>query len=404
MKKTIKLILIISFIFTSLIGCNKKEILLDPIAEIDIAQYLAGKDPIIDDNYSGTYTIVSRTCDKKTDDLVVTYNGSSTLFDYQAKYQVKSSATNNGWVIDSFEIVDSKHEIKNIPASVFKDLLDGVDKNVTSDMKGSYSVVSQELKDDVVKFVVKYVSDSGKYSAEYDGEAIVKDGKLELQKVVINTTSSDDTSSESGKTTLSKNYDPNKKAKDYGYKAPSKPVIEDEHVSIAKLIEEYKPGFKVVKVKYLSTAYGVYCYEVTLEDRYQYVTDVEVWKFYITFVALKYNITKSEKISGTTISNFEGVYVNKANGSYIIMHSDWKFELHEFYMDGSTIKKIVLKEYHSISGADMTWKNRDYAFKSVWTNGTEPTGFSITIQSINELKLNSNILSSKSGDVFVKVP
>ena len=149
MRKTIKLILVISFIITALIGCNKKEITLDPIAESAIAEYLQGKDPVLDNSFTGTYTIVSRTCDKKTDDLIVSYNGSSSLFDYQAKYQVKSIATEEGWVIESFEIVDSSHVMKEITPSMLKELLDGVDKNVTSSMSGTYSLVSKEVEDNL---------------------------------------------------------------------------------------------------------------------------------------------------------------------------------------------------------------------------------------------------------------
>ena len=200
---------------------------------------------------------------------------------------------------------------------------------------------------------------------------------------------------------MSNNYDPNKKAADYGYKAPAKPQIDSE--SVKNLIEDKKPDFVVTKLKFLSNNPPILLYEATLEKRYKYVKDVEVWKYGVTFIAMKHYITGSEKISATTNSNFEGVYVNKANGSYIIMHENWKFELHEFYIDGSTINKVVLKEYYRISSSTMKWQNRNKAFKSVWSNGTEPDGFAITINSINELRLDADILSSKSGDTFVKV-
>ena len=414
MRKTIKLILVISFIITALIGCNKKEITLDPIVESAIAEYLQGKDPVLDDSFTGTYTIVSRTCDKKTDDLIVSYNGSSSLFDYQAKYQVKSIATEEGWVIESFEIVDSSHVMKEITPSMLKELLDGVDKNVTSSMSGTYSLVSKEVEDNLVKFIVKFVSSDGKYTAQYDGEAVVTNGNLELQKVVINVISDGDSSGESGEgsngdssegeTTLSKNYDPNKKAADYGYTAPTKPVIKDEYSKYIKAIEEHRPGFVVTDMEFLRHNFNMYfTYKVTLEKKYKYVTEVEVWEYTFTFVIMSYQITHDKKISATTNSNFEGVYVNKANGSYIIMHENWKFELHEFYLADGTIKEAVLKEFHRISGTSMKWQNRKYAFKSVWTDGKEPDGFAVTILSIDEVRLEDNILSSKSGDVFVKV-
>ncbi len=406
MKKTIRLFFLISFILVTIIGCNKKEIILEPIAESALAEYLKGKDPALDsDDFTGTYTIISRVCDKKTDDLMVSYNGSSALFDYQAKYQVKSTATENGWIIDSFDVVESDYQMKDLPPSIFKDLLEGVDKNVTFDMGGTYSLVSKEVKDNVVKFVVKYTSDDGKYSAEYDGEAVVKDGKLELQKVVVNTISSDSEDPNGDNTsTLSNNYDPNKKAADYGYKAPKKPTIKEEYEKYVKLVEEYRPGFKVTKMEYLSHVFNMYfTYEVTLEKRLKYVTEVEEWKFTFSFKATGLQITNKEKISNTTNSNFEGVYVNKANGSYIIMHENWKFVLHEFYLDNGTIKEAVLKEFHRISGTSMKWQNRKYAFKSVWTNGKEPEYFAVTILNINEIRLDTDILSSKSGDIFVKV-
>ncbi|MGI6581286.1 MAG: hypothetical protein ACOX1M_03015 [Erysipelotrichaceae bacterium] len=402
MKKIIKLILVISFVFTTLIGCGDKEISLEPIAENALAEYLKGKDPVLDnDDFTGTYIIVSRTCDKKTDDLIVNYTGSSALFEYEAKYQIKSTATKDGWVIDTFEILESDYEMKEITPSMLKNLIEGVDKNVTEGMKGSYSVVSQEVEDDVIKFTLRFNSNDGTYSAEYEGEAIVKDGELTLQKVVINTISDDDSGTGDGKTLLSNNYDPNKKAADYGYKAPDKPQIDSE--SVKNLIEDKKPDFVVTKLKFLSNNPPILLYEATLEKRYKYVKDVEVWKYGVTFIAMKHYITGSEKISATTNSNFEGVYVNKSNGSYIIMHENWKFELHEFYMDGSTINKVVLKEYYRISSSTMKWQNRNKAFKSVWSNGTEPDGFAITINSINELRLDADILSSKSGDTFVKV-
>ena len=64
MKKFIKLI-VVSLVLISLFGCNK-EITLDPIAENAIEQYLKGQDSILDNNdYTGTYIIVSRTCDKR---------------------------------------------------------------------------------------------------------------------------------------------------------------------------------------------------------------------------------------------------------------------------------------------------------------------------------------------------
>jgi|GEM_PF-4767268 len=402
MKKIIKLILVILFVFTTLIGCGDKEISLEPIAENALAEYLKGKDPVLDnDDFTGTYIIVSRTCDKKTDDLIVNYTGSSALFEYEAKYQIKSTATKDGWVIDTFEILESDYEMKEITPSMLKNLIEGVDKNVTEGMKGSYSVVSQEVEDDVIKFTLRFNSNDGTYSAEYEGEAIVKDGELTLQKVVINTISDDDSGTGDGKTLLSNNYDPNKKAADYGYKAPDKPQIDSE--SVKNLIEDKKPDFVVTKLKFLSNNPPILLYEATLEKRYKYVKDVEVWKYGVTFIAMKHYITGSEKISATTNSNFEGVYVNKSNGSYIIMHENWKFELHEFYMDGSTINKVVLKEYYRISSSTMKWQNRNKAFKSVWSNGTEPDGFAITINSINELRLDADILSSKSGDTFVKV-
>ncbi|MGI6608185.1 MAG: hypothetical protein ACOX1F_04315 [Erysipelotrichaceae bacterium] len=207
---SLKLILIISFIFTTLIGCDKKEINLEPIDESEIAEYLAGKDSVLDNGeFTGTYSIISRTCDKKTDDLVVKYNGSSKLFDYEAKYHVYSTATKNGWVIDKFDIVESVYNLKEITPSMLKDLLEGADKNVTDDMSGIYSLVSKEVEDNLVKFVVRFTADNGKYSAEYSGEAVIENGKLELQKVVINEVPAGD----SGEKLLSNNYDPNKKSK-----------------------------------------------------------------------------------------------------------------------------------------------------------------------------------------------
>ncbi|MGI6568360.1 MAG: hypothetical protein ACOX1E_02375 [Erysipelotrichaceae bacterium] len=428
MKKTIRFIFIICFIITTLIGCDKEEITLDPIAESAIAEYLQGKDPVLDNSFTGTYTIVSRTCDKKTDDLIVSYNGSSSLFDYQAKYQVKSIATEEGWVIESFEIVDSSHVMKEITPSMLKELLDGVDKNVTSSMSGTYSLVSKEVEDNLVKFIVKFVSSDGKYTAQYDGEAVVTNGNLELQKVVINVISDGDSSGESGEnsngesgessngesgessngessegeTTLSKNYDPNKKAADYGYTAPAKQKFNSTEQNVAYFIEDIKPGKIVTKVEYLGT--GLYeQYKVTYEERYKYVKDVYVQYYELYWDGSSYNIFNNEMVDSSRNSNFEGVYVNKANGSYIIMHENWKFELHEFYLAGGTIKEALLKEYYRISNTSMKWQNRKYAFKSVWTDGKEPDVFAVTILSINELRLDTDILSSKSGDVFVKV-
>ena len=415
MKKFIKLI-VVSLVLISLFGCNK-EITLDPIAENAIEQYLKGQDSILDNNdYTGTYTIVSRTCDKKTDELVVSYVGSSALYDYEAKYQIKSVATKNGWVIEKFEIVDSNHTMKDLGPSVFKDLLEGVDKNVTSGMGGTYSLISKEVKDGIVSFVVKYVSGDGKYIAEYDGEAAVKDGKLELQKVVVNTISSGGSSGDSGEgssggdsggdssaTTLSNNYDPNKKAADYGYKAPDQPFFSSDEYLIKNYIEKERPGVIVTKVIIHSWSGTIINTDVTFEDVYKYVTDVHVWNYWLFDLPEGLKTTVSNPISTDVMANFEGVYVNIANGSYIIMHKNWKFELHEFYMDGSTIKKAILNEYHRISGTSMNWQNRNKAFKAVWTNGAEPDGFAVTIKSINELRLDANILSSKSGDVFIKV-
>ena len=403
MKKIIKLILVISFVFTTLIGCGDKEISLEPIAENALAEYLKGKDPVLDnDDFTGTYIIVSRTCDKKTDDLIVNYTGSSALFEYEAKYQIKSTATKDGWVIDTFEILESDYEMKEITPSMLKNLIEGVDKNVTEGMKGSYSVVSQEVEDDVIKFTLRFNSNDGTYSAEYEGEAIVKDGELTLQKVVINIISDDDSGTGEGETLLSNNYDPNKKAADYGYKAPAKQNFNDDEQTVAYFIEDIKPGMVVTKVEFLG-ANGTRDYKVTYEDIHKYVKDVYVHKFYLIWDGSAYSVQGGYVTKDYVNSNFEGVYVNKANGSYIIMHEDWKFELHEFYMDGSTINKVVLKEYYRISSSTMKWQNRNKAFKSVWSNGTEPDGFAITINSINELRLDADILSSKSGDTFVKV-
>ncbi len=416
MKKFIKLI-VVSLVLISLFGCNK-EITLEPIAENAIEQYLKGQDSILDNNdYTGTYTIVSRTCDKKTDELVVSYVGSSALYDYEAKYQVKSVATKNGWVIEKFEIIEFNHTLKDLGPSVFKDLLEGVDKNVTSGMGGTYTLISKEVEEDTIKFLVKYVSGDGKYIAEYDGEAAVKDGKLELQKVVVNTISSGGSSGDSGEgssggdsggdssaTTLSNNYDPNKKAADYGYKAPEKQKWSDSEQEVAWFVEDIKPGMVVTKVEYLGmSGYYRYKYNVTYEDRYKYVKDVYEEYFELYWDGSAYSIDYNEMVKSYVNSNFEGVYVNIANGSYIILHENWSFELHEFYMDGSTIKKAILNEYHRISGTSMNWQNRNKAFKAVWTNGAEPDGFAVTIKSINELRLDANILSSKSGDVFIKV-
>ncbi|NLZ75241.1 MAG: hypothetical protein GX914_01910 [Erysipelotrichia bacterium] len=401
MKKIIKLILIVSFIFATLIGCDKKEVSLDPISETQLDEYLAGRDPFIEENdIEGYYNLISRICDKKTDEIVVTFEGSSLLIEYTAKYQVKLYAVDHGWKIESFDILESNQKAKEITPSMLKNLIEGVDKNVTEGMKGSYSVVSQVVEDGVIKFTLRFNSNDGTYSAEYEGEAIIEDGELKLQKVVINTIS-DDSKNGEGETLLSNNYDPNKKAADYGYKAPAKPQIDSE--TVKNLVEENKPGFNVTKVKYKSQTGPILLYEITLEKRHKYVKDVEEWQFGVSFIAMKYNIVGSEKISATTNSNFEGVYVNKANGSYIIMHENWKIELHEFYIAGGQLKEIVLNEYHSISSSKMTWKNRKKIFKNVWTDGAEPESFAVNILSINELQLNANILSSKSGDVFVKV-
>lgn len=322
------------------------------------------------------------------------------MIEYTAKYQVKLYAVDHGWKIESFDILESNQKTKEITPSMLKNLIEGVDKNVTEGMKGSYSVVSQVVEDGVIKFTLRFNSNDGTYSAEYEGEAIIEDGELKLQKVVINTIS-DDSKNGEGETLLSNNYDPNKKAADYGYKAPAKPQIDSE--TVKNLVEENKPGFNVTKVKYKSQTGPILLYEITLEKRHKYVKDVEEWQFGVSFIAMKYNIVGSEKISATTNSNFEGVYVNKANGSYIIMHENWKIELHEFYIAGGQLKEIVLNEYHSISSSKMTWKNRKKIFKNVWTDGAEPESFAVNILSINELQLNANILSSKSGDVFVKV-
>lgn len=401
MKKIIKLILIVSFIFATLIGCDKKEVSLDPISETQLDEYLAGRDPFIEENdIEGYYNLISRICDKKTDEIVVTFEGSSLLIEYTAKYQVKLYAVDHGWKIESFDILESNQKAKEITPSMLKNLIEGVDKNVTEGMKGSYSVVSQVVEDGVIKFTLRFNSNDGTYSAEYEGEAIIEDGELKLQKVVINTIS-DDSKNGEGETLLSNNYDPNKKAADYGYKAPAKPQIDSE--TVKNLVEENKPVFNVTKVKYKSQTGPILLYEITLEKRHKYVKDVEEWQFGVSFIAMKYNIVGSEKISATTNSNFEGVYVNKANGSYIIMHENWKIELHEFYIAGGQLKEIVLNEYHSISSSKMTWKNRKKIFKNVWTDGAEPESFAVNILSINELQLNANILSSKSGDVFVKV-
>jgi hypothetical protein len=401
LKKIVKFIFIVSLIFTGLIGCNK-EINLEPIAESNLAEYLKGKDPVLDnDNFSGFYSIVSRTCDKKTDDLIVSYNGNSELFDYQAKYHVYSTATKNGWVIDKFDIVESNYNMRDISPSMFKDLLEGVDKNVT--MSGIYSLVSKELQDNVIKFVVRFYSDNGKYNAEYEGEAVIKDGKLELQKIVINTISDDDSeggSSDDATITLSNNYDPNKKAADYGYKAPAKQKFNDTEREVAYFIEDIKPGVVVTNVEMIDASK----FNVTYEKRYKYVKDVYYHYFRLHWDGGAYSVIDSKLIKTTTNSNFEGVYVNKTNGSYIIMHENWKIELHEFYVVDGQLKEIVLNEYHSISNTNMTWKNRKKIFKSAWTDGAEPESFSVIILSINEMKLNSNILSSKSGDKFVKVP
>ncbi|HPX33406.1 MAG TPA: hypothetical protein PLT36_07890, partial [Erysipelotrichaceae bacterium] len=200
----------------------------------------------------------------------------------------------------------------------------------------------------------------------------------------------------------SNNYDPNKKAADYGYKAPAKQNFNDDEQTVAYFIEDIKPGMVVTKVEFLG-ANGTRDYKVTYEDIHKYVKDVYVHKFYLIWDGSAYSVQGGYVTKDYVNSNFEGVYVNKANGSYIIMHEDWKFELHEFYMDGSTINKVVLKEYYRISSSTMKWQNRNKAFKSIWSNGTEPDGFAVTINSINELRLDADILSSKSGDTFVKV-
>ncbi len=411
MKKVIKFILIFSFVFSILTGCDKKEIMLEPVDENAMVEYLKGKDPVLEnDDFTGTYKIVSRTCDKKTDDLVVSYNGSSALFDYEARYQVKSTATKDGWVIESFDIVDSKYEIKEITPSMLKTLLEGVDKNVTDGTSGTYYLLNCEVKDNTVIFLVRYRSDDGKYDAEYDGVAIVKDGKLQLDRVVINDVSSgesDDgegeTPDDSGETTLSNNYDPNKKAADYGYKAPTKQKFNDLEQDVAYFIGDIKPGHDVTKVEYLCKYNSSYEFNVTHEKKYKYVKDVYVQHFVLKKDGDSFTVTWDLMLDSYVNSNFEGVYVNKANGSYIIMHENWKFELYEFYLDNGTIKNIVLKEYYRISNTSMKWQNRKKVFKSLWTDGTEPEYFAVTILSINELRLDANILSSKSGDKFVRV-
>ncbi|HPW53625.1 MAG TPA: hypothetical protein PK631_04555, partial [Erysipelotrichaceae bacterium] len=386
MKKTIKLILIVSFIFMSLMGCEEKEILLDPIAESELAEYLKGKDPVLDnDDLAGTYTIISRTCDKKTDDLIVSFDGSSQLYNYQARYQVKSTATKDGWKIDSFDIVDSDYQMKEITPSMLMDLLKEVDSNLSDESGGTYSLISKQINDNIVNFVMRYISYWGDYDAEYEGIAKIKDGRLMLVDVEITdiTNAEPDPDVDAPEITLSDNYNPYKTAAEYGYTPPAKQVFNTLEQRVANCIEKhYSYGVVVTFVKILdATEFIVNC-EVLFERRYTYVSDTEYWRYGLFEFPEGLVISGSGKYDSDVISNFEGVYVNKANGSYIIMHKNWKFELHEFYLVDGEFHEVVLKEYYRISSTSMKWQNRNKVFKAVWSNGAEPESFAVTILSI----------------------
>ena len=408
MKKTIKLILIVSFIFMSLMGCEEKEILLDPIAESELAEYLKGKDPVLDnDDLAGTYTIISRTCDKKTDDLIVSFDGSSQLYNYQARYQVKSTATKDGWKIDSFDIVDSDYQMKEITPSMLMDLLKEVDSNLSDESGGTYSLISKQINGNIVNFVMRYISYWGDYDAEYEGIAKIKDGRLMLVDVEITdiTNAEPDPDVDAPEITLSDNYNPYKTAAEYGYTPPAKQAFNTLEQRVANCIEKhYSYGVVVTFVKILNATEFIVNCEVLFERRYTYVSDTEYWLYGLFEFPEGLVISGSGKYDSDVISNFEGVYVNKANGSYIIMHQNWKFELHEFYLVDGEFHEVVLKEYYRISSTSMKWQNRNKAFKAVWSNGAEPESFAVTILSINEVRLDADILSSKSGDTFVKVP
>ncbi len=415
MKRIIKFIIVISLLFVSLIGC-KKEITLEPISEDKIVEYLKEKDPTLDNDefIEASYTINTRTCDKKTDDLIVSFKGNCSLFNYEAKYKLKFVATENGWIMENFEILESTRSMKQITVSMLVDLISETDPLLIDTSDGSYSITSLDIKDDVIKFVLEFVSLNGNYTTIYNGIAVIKDGKLELIDLEDYTipgsgsggssssSSSGGSSEGSTATTLSSNYDPNKKANDYGYKAPTKQKFSDEEQSVANFIEDIKPEMVVTKVKKIGSN-GISEYHITYQNVYKYIKDVYVQLYNLYWDGSSYSVVYNEILETYLYSNFEGVYVNKANGSYIIMHEDWKFELHEFYMDGSTIKKVVLKEYYRIDNETIKLQNRDKVFKSVWSSGAEPEAFTMKINSINEIKLNVDILSSKAGDKFVKV-
>ncbi len=368
--KKILLVISILIIICTLGACTKE---LEPINENQLADYLKGQDSFLSDNYLEGKYILTGSGDNV---MYVDYNGENSLLKYKASYTVKSEVRNKKWSISSFVIDSSDTELKDVNDLVYE-LVEKTDEKITSgQVSGRFKMLEAQLNNNKLVFTMSFISDDGSHDVIFEG--IVKDsnGALVLEEI-------------------------NSKAYEDDREQDNKPIYNSDQ---EKMIDGFYTdlGYTVESIS-----------EVTIEDNYlkARVKYSELWKY----LKEVFEIDVTFKIDGDTLELIEekvisdrifsrivGKYVNVSeNGttgyeSYIIFNEDFSYTLYENNYSG--FEKI--EEYYLISDNSLTLQNRDLLLIG-YTNNKEVYHFSI--DSLEQITCNEDIISTRSGNVFKKV-
>lgn len=365
MKKIIYILLL-----CILVGCTK----VKPIEESDLKIYLYGRDNfIVDNRLNGQYEMVSQDGEV----MKVKYSGENCLLKYEAQYTVNSKYKNGKWEITSFIIDSNDTQLQDISADLIE-LVKKSDENISL-MNGSFKIHQLKIVENKALFSMTFEEQAGNYKAYFEGTVVSENNRLTLERIIERIYEKSDENIQ-------------------------QPIVEDndEYVGDSKLIYDYyiSKDMQVENIEIIQSSADSIQAKVKVADLWQYLK--EVYEIEVVFQRVNSTVSPIEEeiIEEKILSRIVGKFVNQDRificgdkRSYIILNEDFSFTLYENNLSGFE----TLEEYYYVSYDKLTLRNREGKFQ----NHSE--SFEFEISSLDKIICQTNIITTRNGDCFVKV-
>lgn len=367
MKRVVLIISLLCLAFLT-VGCSSK---IEPIDESQLATYLKGQDKFLADNYlDGKYSLI----DSNDELMHVDYKGENSLLVYEASYTVKSEIKDKKWTITSFTIDNKEIKQKDVTNLIYE-LVEKTDEKISSGkVSGKFTMLESKMVDNKLAFSMTFTSNDDSYDVYFEGYAKDSLGSLVIEQLVSKVASSEE------ETKYNDNNDLEK--------------------AISKFYTDQ--GYVVESISNFNSNDDIASATVKYSDNWQYLKEVFEIDVKFRLNGDSVELIEEQVVSDMIKSRLVGKYVNvsdngtKGYESYIIFNEDFSYTLHENNFSGFE----ELSEYYTITDSILTLKNRDLALKG-YSNNNEKYEF--VIDSLEQITCNSDIISTRKGNIFKKV-